>query len=84
MDKVKLYYITNSGDEWFDKMVEVNLFNYKSVIDEYVDKHQVPSDKLLEHWRRDGENVLLFLECDNDSVTVGFFRMITEYIDSTY
>jgi hypothetical protein len=44
--KIKLQYITDTGFEWLEEVVEVNDFNYMNVISNYVKKNQKQANAL--------------------------------------
>ena len=62
--KIKLQYITDTGFEWLEEVVEVNEFNYMNVISNYVKKNQQQANALEKRWQSDGEEVELFLDVE--------------------
>jgi hypothetical protein len=62
--KVKLMYVTEEGYEWLEEIIDVNDFNYMSLIDDYVVRNQVKAESLENKWRLNGEDVTLILDVE--------------------
>jgi hypothetical protein len=65
MNRVKLYYLTTTGCEWLEKIVEVSDDNFVDVIREYITVNHSIARRLVEKWRVNGEDVDMFCEVEN-------------------
>jgi len=82
--KIKLQYITDTGFEWLEEVVEVNDFNYMNVISNYVKKNQKQANALEKKWQSDGEEVELFLDVEpiNTDFSNELFKRIYTYVEN--
>ena len=82
--KIKLQYITDTGFEWLEEVVEVNEFNYMNVISNYVKKNQQQANALENKWQSDGEEVELFLDVEpiNTDFSNELFKRIYTYVEN--
>ena len=82
--KIKLQYITDTGFEWLEEVVEVNEFNYMNVISNYVKKNQQQANALEKRWQSDGEEVELFLDVEpiNTDFSNELFKRIYTYVEN--
>ena len=82
--KIKLQYITDTGFEWFEEVVEVNEFNYMNVISNYVKKNQQQANALEKRWQSDGEEVELFLDVEpiDTDFSDELFKRVYTYVQN--
>jgi hypothetical protein len=82
--KIKLQYITDTGFEWLEEVVEVNDFNYMNVISNYVKKNQKQANALEKKWQSDGEEVELSLDVEpiNTDFSNELFKRIYTYVEN--
>jgi hypothetical protein len=82
--KIKLQYITDTGFEWLEEVVEVNDFNYMNVISNYVKKNQKQANALEKKWQSDGEEVVLYHEVKtiNTDFNNELFKKIYTYVQN--
>ena len=80
--KIKLQYITDTGFEWLEEVVEMNEFNYMDVISNYVKKNQRKANALEKKWRSNGEDVVLFLDTEpiNTDFSNELFMRVYTYV----
>ena len=82
--KIKLQYITDTGFEWLEEVVEVNEFNYMNVISNYVKKNQQQANALEKKWQSDGEEVELFLDVEpiDTDFSDELFKRVYTYVQN--
>jgi len=82
--KIKLQYITDTGFEWLEEVVEVNDFNYMNVISNYVKKNQQQANALEKRWQSDGEEVELFLDVEpiDTDFSDELFKRVYTYVQN--
>jgi len=82
--KIKLQYITDTGFEWLEEVVEVNEFNYMNVISNYVKKNQQQANALEKRWQSDGEEVELFLDVEpiDTDFSDELFKRVYTYVQN--
>ena len=82
--KIKLQYITDTGFEWLEEVVEVNDFNYMNVISNYVKKNQKQANALEKKWQSDGEEVELFLDVEpiDTDFSDELFKRVYTYVQN--
>ena len=82
--KIKLQYITDTGFEWLEEVVEVNDFNYMNVISNYVKKNQKQANALEKRWQSDGEEVELFLDVEpiDTDFSDELFKRVYTYVQN--
>ena len=82
--KHKLQYITDTGFEWLEEVVEVNEFNYMNVISNYVKKNQQQANALEKRWQSDGEEVELFLDVEpiDTDFSDELFKRVYTYVQN--
>ncbi len=82
--KIKLQYITDTGFEWLEEVVEVNEFNYMNVISNYVKKNQQQANALKKRWQSDGEEVELFLDVEpiDTDFSDELFKRVYTYVQN--
>jgi cystathionine beta-lyase family protein involved in aluminum resistance len=84
--KVKLMYVTEEGYEWLEEIIDVNDFNYMSLIDDYIVRNQVKAESLENKWRSNGEDVTLILDVEpidgQFDYKNEFLVKVSKYIDN--
>jgi hypothetical protein len=82
--QIKLQYITATGCEWLEEIVEVNESNYLNIIDKYVKESQQKADALETKWQSNGEDEYLYLNVE--PIDVGYidelFKKVYTYVEN--
>jgi hypothetical protein len=82
--QIKLQYITVTGCEWLEEIVEVNESNYLNIIDKYVKESQQKADALETKWQSNGEDEYLYLNIE--PIDVGYidelFKKVYTYVEN--
>ena len=80
MYKIKLQFLTNSGCEWLEEVVEVTQGTYKNTISEYYKSNEARSAALVNKWEANGEDECLSLDVENISAPRDFFDTIYNFV----
>ena len=81
MFKIKLSYLTSSGCDWLEEVVNISPNNYKQVIKFYYNKNEPVAQRLVDKWNGNGEDVTMGIDFDNIDAPRELYKKIYKFID---
>jgi hypothetical protein len=82
MNRIRLYYLTATGGEWLEEIVEVSENTYRDIIKDYLDRNQDTAMRLIRKWESNGEEVVMGCDVENVDCPAELFREIWNELDS--